>query len=131
AVEKRGPRWAMVVAASCFSGGLLIAAFAASIGQMWLVVVGYGLVGGIGLGLGYISPVSTLLKWFPDRPGMASGMAIMGFGAGAMVGSPLAVNLMKIFGSPTNTGVFETMVAMGAIYFVIMMFGVFTVRVVP
>jgi MFS family permease len=96
-----------------------------------MVVGGYGVIGGIGLGIGYISPVSTLIKWFPDRPGMATGMAIMGFGGGAMIGSPLAVNLIKYFATPTSTGVVETMVAMGLIYFVFMMFGVFTVRVPP
>jgi MFS family permease len=130
-LERVGPRKAMFASACCFGGGFVISAIGVQTHQFWLVVGGYGVVGGIGLGLGYISPVSTLIKWFPDRPGMATGMAIMGFGGGAMVGSPLAVNLMKIFGTPTSTGVVETMLAMGAVYFAIMMFGVFTVRVVP
>jgi MFS family permease len=86
-------------------------------------------VGGIGLGLGYISPVSTLIKWFPDRPGLATGMAIMGFGGGAMIGSPLAIKLMAYFRTPTDVGVAPTFLAMGALYFLLMMFGVFTIRV--
>ncbi|MDT5117148.1 MAG: hypothetical protein QOE30_2887, partial [Mycobacterium sp.] len=99
AVERRGPRWAMVVATLCFCGGLLVAAVAAEIGQMWLIIIGYGVIGGIGLGIGYISPVSTLMKWFPDRPGMATGFAIMGFGGGALIASPWASQLMKWFGT--------------------------------
>jgi len=128
-LERVGPRKAMFAAACCFSGGFLVAALGVQVHQFWLVVLGYGVLGGIGLGIGYISPVSTLIKWFPDRPGMATGMAIMGFGGGAMIGSPLAVNLMKHFAGPASVGVVETMVAMGIIYFVFMMFGVFTVRV--
>jgi MFS family permease len=85
-------------------------------------------IGGIGLGLGYISPVSTLIKWFPDRRGMATGMAIMGFGGGAMIGSPLATLLMKHFATPTSGGVWETFVALAAIYFVFMMCGAFAYR---
>lgn len=130
AVEKRGPRWAMVVAASCFSGGLLIAAFAASIGQMWLVIVGYGLVGGIGLGIGYISPVSTLMKWFPDRPGMATGFAIMGFGGGALIASPWSSQLMKWFGTDRQ-GLAATFLAMGVVYAIFMSMGIVLVRVPP
>src|SRR5688500_15856117 len=94
-----------------------------------MLYLGYGVLGGIGLGLGYISPVSTLIKWFPDRPGMATGMAIMGFGGGAMVGSPLAVILMDRFKTETSVGVAETFLAMGAIYFVLMIFGAMIVRV--
>ena len=90
---------------------------------------GYGIVGGIGLGLGYISPVSTLIKWFPDRPGLATGMAIMGFGGGAMIGSPLAIKLMAHFKTPTDVGVGQTFLVMGALYFCFMMFGVFMIRV--
>jgi MFS family permease len=95
---------------------------------MWL---GSGVIGGIGLGLGYISPVSTLIKWFPDRRGMATGMAIMGFGGGAMIGSPLADILMKRYATPTSVGVWETFVTMGLIYFVAMMLGAFGYRVPP
>jgi MFS family permease len=94
-LERAGPRKAGVVSAICWCGGLLISALGAHIHQLWLMWLGSGLIGGIGLGLGYISPVSTLIKWFPDRRGMATGMAIMGFGGGAMIGSPLATLLMN------------------------------------
>ncbi|MDT5295184.1 MAG: hypothetical protein QOJ76_2064 [Acidobacteriota bacterium] len=130
-LERVGPRMAMFASACCFSGGFLVSAVGIYLHQILLVYLGYGVLGGIGLGLGYISPVSTLIKWFPDRPGMATGMAIMGFGGGAMIGSPLADNLMKYFASPVSVGVWETFVAMGLIYFAMMMFGVFTVRVPP
>jgi MFS family permease len=127
-VESGGPRRAMFVAACCFGGGFVVGALGVHLHNIWIVYLGYGVLGGIGLGIGYISPVSTLIKWFPDRPGMATGMAIMGFGGGAMIGSPLAVILMKYYATPTSAGVAETFVTMGAIYFVIMMFGVFTIR---
>ncbi len=127
-VESGGPRRAMFVSACCFGGGFLLGALGVQLHNIWVVYLGYGVLGGVGLGIGYISPVSTLIKWFPDRPGMATGMAIMGFGGGAMIGSPLAVMLMKYYATPTSLGVVETFVTMGAIYFVIMMFGVFTVR---
>ncbi len=130
-VETGGPRRAMFAAACCFGGGFVVAALGAWAHQLWLVYLGYGVIGGIGLGLGYISPVSTLIKWFPDRPGMATGMAIMGFGGGAFIGSPLAVMLMNAFKTPTGTGVPETFLVMGALYFVMMMFGTFMVRVPP
>ena len=90
-----------------------------------------GIIGGIGLGLGYISPVSTLIKWFPDRRGMATGMAIMGFGGGAMIGSPLAAELMKHFASAQGVGVWQTFVALAVIYFVFMMAGALTYRIPP
>ncbi len=128
-VEREGPRKAMFAAASCFGGGFLLAALGVALHNLWVVYLGYGVLGGIGLGIGYISPVSTLVKWFPDRPGMATGMAIMGFGGGAMIGSPLAVNLMKFYSTAASAGVMETMVTMGIVYFCFMMFGVFTVRV--
>ena len=127
-LENAGPRMAMFASAVCFSGGFLVAAIGVATHQIWIIYLGYGVLGGIGLGLGYISPVSTLIKWFPDRPGMATGMAIMGFGGGAMIGSPLAVALMNHFRTPTTMGVAETFVAMGLLYFAFMMFGVFTVR---
>src|SRR5580693_7716139 len=127
-VEEGGPRRAMFAAALCFSGGFLISAFGVSIHQIWLIYLGYGVLGGTGLGLGYISPVSTLIKWFPDRPGMATGMAIMGFGGGALIGSPLAQNLMDHYKTATSVGVTETLVTMGSVYFVFMMFGVAMVR---
>ena len=130
-LERVGPRKAMFVSACCFSAGFFVSAVGIAVHQIWLVYLGYGALGGIGLGLGYISPVSTLIKWFPDRPGMATGMAIMGFGGGAMIGSPLAENLMRFYASPVSVGVTQTFVTMGLIYFVIMMFGVFNVRVPP
>ena len=128
-MERVGPRLAMFVAALCFGGGFLIAALGLHLHQILLVYFGYGVVGGIGLGLGYISPVSTLIKWFPDRPGMATGLAIMGFGGGALIGSPLATALMDHYRSATSVGVAETFMTMGLIYLVFMMFGVLVVRV--
>jgi MFS family permease len=128
-LEAAGPRKAMFVASCCFALGFFISDFGVIWHQLWLIYFGYGFVGGIGLGLGYISPVSTLIKWFPDRPGLATGMAIMGFGGGAMIGSPLAVKLMAYFHTPTDVGVGQTFLVMGALYFLLMMFGVFTVRV--
>ena len=130
-VERSGPRKAMLASAICFSAGFFVAALGVRLHMLVLLYAGYGVLGGIGLGLGYISPVSTLLKWFPDRPGMATGMAIMGFGGGAMVGAPLGVALMDRFRTATSVGVAETFVAMGCIYFVVMMFGAVTVRVPP
>src|SRR5208282_3867799 len=112
-VEEGGPRRAMFAAALCFSGGFLTSAFGVSVHQLWIVYLGYGVLGGIGLGLGYISPVSTLIKWFPDRPGMATGMAIMGFGGAAMIAAPLSVLLMSVFSTPTHVGVAETFVVLG------------------
>ena len=128
-LERVGPRKAMFISALCLSGGFMVASLGVSLHNIWLVYLGQGFLGGIGLGLGYISPVSTLIKWFPDKPGMATGMAIMGFGGGAMIASPLAVGLMGYFASPTSTGVGEAFLVMGIIYFCFMMFGVFTVRV--
>jgi MFS family permease len=130
-LERVGPRRAGAVAALCWGGGLLISAVGVYIHQLWLMWLGSGIIGGIGLGLGYISPVSTLIKWFPDRRGMATGMAIMGFGGGAMIGSPLATILMKYFATPTSVGVWETFVVMGLIYFVFMMGGAFGYRLPP
>jgi MFS family permease len=128
-LEGAGPRKAMFAAAVCFALGFFISYIGVTSRQLWLLYVGYGVVGGTGLGLGYISPVSTLIKWFPDRPGLATGMAIMGFGGGAMIGSPLAIKLMTYFRTPTNMGVGKTFLVMGTLYFVFMMFGVFTIRV--
>jgi MFS family permease len=130
-VERAGPRKAMFASAACFCGGFLISTAGVQLHQIWMLYLGYGVLGGIGLGLGYISPVSTLIKWFPDRPGMATGMAIMGFGGGAMIGAPLSQFLMDCFRSPTSTGVAETFATMGFIYFGFMMFGVLTVRLPP
>src|SRR5947208_4319446 len=112
-VERVGPRKAMFASAVSFATGFLVAALGVSLHQFALVLLGYGVLGGIGLGLGYISPVSTLIKWFPDRPGMATGMAIMGFGGGAMIASPLATMLMARFKPISPQGVAPTFVAMG------------------
>lgn len=130
-LERAGPRKAGVVSAVCWCGGMLISALGIHLHQFWMMVLGSGVIGGIGLGLGYISPVSTLIKWFPDRRGMATGMAIMGFGGGAMIGSPLATDLMKNFASPTDMGVAATFVVMAVLYFVFMMGGALTYRVPP
>ena len=83
-LDRVGPRKAMTVAACCFGGGFLVSAMGVERHQLWLIYLGYGVIGGCGLGLGYISPVKTLMSWFPDRPGMATGLAIMGFGGGAL-----------------------------------------------
>jgi MFS family permease len=130
-LERAGPRKAGVVAALCWSGGLIISAFGVVLHQLWVLWLGSGVIGGVGLGLGYISPVSTLVKWFPDRRGMATGMAIMGFGGGAMIGAPLADLLMDHFRSPTSVGVWQTFVAMAVIYFVFMLIGAFGYRLPP
>jgi MFS family permease len=130
-LERVGPRKAGVVAACCWAGGLLIGAFGVYVHQLWIMWLGAGVIGGVGLGLGYISPVSTLIKWFPDHRGMATGFAIAGFGGGAMIGAPLANYLMNYFKTPTSVGVWETFVTMGVIYFVFMMIGAFAYRVSP
>jgi MFS family permease len=128
-VEEGGPRRAMFTAALCWAGGFVISAIGVYIHNIWVIYFGYGIVGGFGLGIGYISPVSTLIKWFPDRPGMATGMAIMGFGGGAFIASPLSVWLMGKFSSPTHVGVAETFLVLGAVYFCFMMVGAAIVRV--
>ncbi|MCP3380802.1 MULTISPECIES: OFA family MFS transporter [unclassified Bradyrhizobium] len=130
-LERAGPRKAGFVAALCWCGGLVLGAIGIYLHQLWIMWLGSGVIGGIGLGLGYISPVSTLVKWFPDRRGMATGMAIMGFGGGAMIGAPLANWLMDVFKSPTSVGVWETFLTMGIIYFVFMMIGAFRYRLPP
>jgi MFS family permease len=130
-LERAGPRKAGVVAAFFWLGGLLLGALGVYLHQLWLLWLGPGVIGGIGLGLGYISPVSTLIKWFPDKRGMATGMAIMGFGGGAMIGSPLAAMLMNYFKSPTSVGVWQTLAVLGLVYFVYMLGGAFGYRVPP
>jgi len=127
-IERAGPRKAMFAAACCFGGGFLVAALGVHLHRIALLYLGYGVLGGIGLGLGYIAPVSTLMKWFPDRPGMATGLAIMGFGGGAMIGSPLAMALMRHFATPTSTGVAAAFVVMGILYFAVMCGGAWLVR---
>ncbi|MCK2241168.1 MULTISPECIES: OFA family MFS transporter [unclassified Crossiella] len=127
-VERNGPRWAMFVSTVCFSSGFLIAALGVATRQYWLVVLGYGGIGGIGLGIGYISPVSTLIKWFPDRPGMATGIAIMGFGGGALIASPWSAAMLDGFGKDI-TGIAQTFITHGLVYAVFMSVGVLLVRV--
>lgn len=129
-VEARGPRWAMAVSTVSFAAGFLISALGMAIGQYWLVVVGYGVVGGIGLGIGYIAPVSTLMKWFPDRPGLATGIAIMGFGGGAIIASPWSSAMLSAFGKGTD-GIATTFLVHGIVYAVFMTLGVLLVRVPP
>jgi MFS family permease len=128
-VEDGGPRKAMFTAGLCWTLGFLLSAVGVYAHQLWLIYLGYGVLGGIGLGIGYISPVSTLIKWFPDRPGMATGMAIMGFGGGAFIASPLSVWLMQRFSTPTHVGVGETFIALGVIYLCFTWVGAAMVRV--
>jgi MFS family permease len=130
-VDRVGPRKTMFTSACCWGAGFLIAAAGIATEQLWLVYFGYGFVGGIGLGLGYISPVSTLIKWFPDRPGLATGMAIMGFGGGAAVAAPLSRELLSFYGGsePGGDAVMKLFLTLGVLYFLVMMLGVFTVRV--
>jgi MFS family permease len=132
-VDANGPRWAMVVSSACFVAGFLISALGLYLRQYWLVVFGYGFVGGIGLGIGYISPVSTLIKWFPDRPGLSTGIAIMGFGGGALIASPLTNQLLTRYGAtgqnPDVSGIAHTFLTMGLIYAVFMSVGWLLIRV--
>ncbi|MCW0220243.1 MAG: OFA family MFS transporter [Prosthecobacter sp.] len=128
-VERSGPRKTMLVSCACFCGGLILTALGVQMKSLPVLLLGYGVVGGIGLGLGYIAPVSTLVKWFPDRPGMATGMAIMGFGGGALVGSPLGQELMKHFAKEGDTGAFSALLVMAAFYAVFMILGAIIVRV--
>jgi MFS family permease len=133
AVDRNGPRWAMFISMTCFCTGFLVSALGVSIGQYWLVILGYGVIGGIGLGIGYISPVSTLIKWFPDRPGMATGLAIMGFGGGALIASPWSASMLSGFGAtgdnPQASGVALAFLVHGLAYAVFMSVGWLLVRV--
>src|SRR6478609_8065713 len=130
-VEEGGPRRAMFTAALCWAGGFLVSAVGVYVHNIWLVYLGYGVLGGCGLGIGYISPVSTLIRCFPDRPGMATGMAIMGFGGGAFIASPLSVWLMRQFSTDTHSGVAEAFIVLGIVYFCFMMVGAAIVRLPP
>ena len=130
-LEHAGPRKSGLIAALCWGGGLILGGYGVAIHQLWLVYLGCGLIGGIGQGLGYITPVSTLIKWFPDRRGMATGFAIMGYGGGAMIGSPLAVWLMAHFAQGAASGVAKTLMVLGIIYFIVMSLGAFGFRVPP
>ena len=122
-VQAQGPRKSGLVAAVCWSAGFMVGAIGIDTHQLWLVYLGYGVLGGCGLGIGYITPVSTLISWFPDRRGMSTGMAIMGFGGGALIASPLSDLLMKHFSSATSTGVAQTWIVLGSIYFIFMVGG--------
>ena len=133
-VEKNGPRASMVAAGTCWVVGFFVASLGIMTGQLWLVYLGYGVIGGIGLGIGYISPVSTLMKWFPDRPGLATGLAIMGFGGGALIASPMSNQLMALYGGgadPENlvAGLTPTFVTLGIVYAVVIAAGAFVIRV--
>ncbi len=128
-LERVGPRRVGLLSALCWCGGMLFSALGIYLHQFWMMLIGSGIIGGIGLGLGYISPVSTLIKWFPDRRGMATGLAIMGFGGGAMIGSPLASDLMKHFATATNPGVASTFVCLALIYAVFMICGALMYRI--
>ncbi len=128
-LDRVGPRRAMVTAACCFGGGLLVGALGIALHQLWMLYLGYGVLGGCGLGLGYISPVKTLMSWFPDRPGMATGLAIMGFGGGAMIAAPLSVMLMDWYGSAGHLGVAQTFATLGIGSFCFMLIGAAIVRV--
>jgi MFS family permease len=135
-IERNGPRKAMALSATCWVSGFLIGALGVQTGQLWVVYLGYGVLGGIGLGIGYISPVSTLMKWFPDRPGLATGLAIMGFGGGALIASPLSTSLLKAYGltatatpAATVDPIVLTFLTLAAIYGVLMALGAATVRV--
>jgi MFS family permease len=128
-VERAGPRKAMALAATCWGSGFLIGALGVATKQLWLVYLGIGVIGGIGLGIGYISPVSTLIKWFPDRPGMATGLAIMGFGGGAIIASPLENKLLSTFADKPQDAIVGSFLVLGCIYFVAMMLGALAVRV--
>ena len=128
-LERAGPRKAGILSAVCWCGGLYVSALGIYLHQLWLLWLGAGVIGGIGLGIGYISPVSTLIKWFPDHRGMATGLAIMGFGSGALIGSPVASWLMRHFASGTGVGVMETFIVMASIYLVIMLCGALAYRV--
>jgi len=139
-VDRNGPRAAMFVSAIFWSVGFLIGSLGIATDQLWLLYLGYGVIGGIGLGIGYISPVSTLIKWFPDRPGLATGMAIMGFGGGALIASPLSRQLMSWYDPnyvPSGAGanvasgdaVAKLFLTLGLVYLVFMLFGAFIIRV--
>lgn len=138
-VDRVGPRAAMFTAACFWGSGFLIGALGIATDQLWLVYLGYGFIGGIGLGIGYISPVSTLIKWFPDRPGLATGMAIMGFGGGALIASPVSRQLMALYDPAYNSSVSSSVASggavaklfltLGVVYFLVMMLGVFNVKV--
>ena len=128
-MEHVGPRKSGVVAACCWSLGFFLSAIGIRWHNIWLLYLGYGVLGGCGLGIGYITPVSTLIKWFPDRRGMATGMAIMGFGGGALIASPLSQVLLDHYKSATSVGVAQSFITLGIVYLVAMLFGAFLFRI--
>ena len=130
-IERVGPRRALLAAAACFGGGFVLSAVGVHTHQIALVYLGYGVIGGFGLGLGYVTPVTVLIKWFPDRRGLAAGLAIMGFGGGAMIGAPLAVALIGAFRTDASVGVAETFLVMGLGYFAAIAAGALAIRLPP
>jgi MFS family permease len=140
-VERVGPRKAMVTAALCWGVGFMVGSAGIAMGSLPVLYLGYGVIGGVGLGIGYISPVSTLIKWFPERPGLATGLAIMGFGGGALIASPLSNKLLSVFDGdfdPANTSapasshaLSATFLTLGVVYLVFMLVGASLVRVPP
>jgi OFA family oxalate/formate antiporter-like MFS transporter len=116
-VERSGPRKSAIIAALLFGLGQAGSGFAVAIDSLTLFILTYGLLSGIGLGIGYIAPVSTLVKWFPDRRGLATGMAVLGFGTGALITAPLAAGMMETLGIST------TFYILGTSYFVLMLLG--------
>jgi MFS family permease len=130
-LERVGPRRALVTAAACFGGGFVLSAIGVQTHQISLLYLGYGVIGGFGLGLGYVTPVTVLIKWFPDRRGLAAGLAIMGFGGGALIGAPLAVALIGAFRSEASVGVAETFLVMGLAYAVAIAIGALVIRLPP
>ena len=129
-LEHVGPRKCGLTSCACFVSFFLLASLGTYMHQLWVIWIG-AVIGGIGLGLGYITPVSTLIKWFPDRVGMATGFAVGGFGGGAMVGAPMAAALMGMFATPTSIGLWQTFLTMAIVYCAFMLAGSFTIRVSP
>lgn len=130
-MERNGPRKAMVLSTMFWVSGFLVASLGVSVGNLWIVYFGYGFLGGIGLGIGYISPVSTLIKWFPDRPGLATGLAIMGFGGGALVAAPLTSFLLGAYADQPVDAIVPTMLTLAAVYGTLMTLGAVVIRVPP
>ena len=114
-VERFGPRLTGTVAALLYGSGILLTGLAVQLESLPLLYIGYGVVGGLGLGAGYVTPVSTIIAWFPDKRGLATGMAIMGFGFAAMLTGPIAQNLIA------GIGLVPTMYVLGTAYLLIML----------
>ena len=127
-LEHVGPRKCGLASCCCFCFFFFMLSVATFTHQLWIAWLS-AIIGGIGLGLGYITPVSTLIKWFPDRVGMATGMAVGGFGGGAMVGAPLAQKLIGFFGTPTSVGLWQAFFVMACCYTVMMLLGCFTIGI--